>query len=87
VETAFSRQNRGEGDKTVAVMDEDYVEAIEYAMPPAGEAQGGPGLAGLAARDGVVELGLALTQAARFYHAVRARGGWAPPYGLMFVDQ
>jgi lysyl-tRNA synthetase class 2 len=32
----FSQQNRGEGDETMVVMDEDYVEALEYAMPPAG---------------------------------------------------
>jgi lysyl-tRNA synthetase class 2 len=32
----FSAQLRGEGDETMAVMDEDYVEALEYAMPPAG---------------------------------------------------
>lgn len=31
----FSAQLRGEGD-TMAIMDEDYVEALEYAMPPAG---------------------------------------------------
>lgn len=29
-------QLRGEGDETMAVMDEDFVEALEYAMPPAG---------------------------------------------------
>jgi lysyl-tRNA synthetase class 2 len=32
----FRQQLRGEGDETMAVMDEDYVEALEYAMPPAG---------------------------------------------------
>ena len=32
----FSNQLRGEGDETMAVMDEDYVEALEYGMPPAG---------------------------------------------------
>lgn len=32
----FSAQLRGEGDETMAVMDEDFVEALEYAMPPAG---------------------------------------------------
>ncbi len=32
----FSRQLRGEGDETMAVMDEDFVEALEYGMPPAG---------------------------------------------------
>lgn len=32
----FSAQLRGEGDETMAVMDEDYVQALEYAMPPAG---------------------------------------------------
>ncbi len=31
----FSAQLRGEGD-TMAVMDEDFVEALEYGMPPAG---------------------------------------------------
>ena len=32
----FSQQLRGEGDETMAVMDTDYVEALEYGMPPAG---------------------------------------------------
>lgn len=32
----FSRQLRGEGDETMAVMDTDFVEALEYGMPPAG---------------------------------------------------
>ncbi|MBI5865298.1 MAG: lysine--tRNA ligase [Planctomycetes bacterium] len=32
----FSAQLRGEGDETMAIMDEDYVEALEHAMPPAG---------------------------------------------------
>jgi lysyl-tRNA synthetase class 2 len=32
----FSAQLRGEGDETMAVMDEDYVEALEYGLPPAG---------------------------------------------------
>jgi lysyl-tRNA synthetase class 2 len=32
----FSQQLRGEEGETMAVMDEDYVEALEYAMPPAG---------------------------------------------------
>lgn len=32
----FRQQLRGEGDETMAVLDEDYVEALEYAMPPAG---------------------------------------------------
>lgn len=32
----FSAQLRGEEGETMAVMDEDYVEALEYAMPPAG---------------------------------------------------
>lgn len=32
----FSQQLRGEEDETMAVMDEDYVEALENAMPPAG---------------------------------------------------
>src|SRR5262249_11333417 len=27
---------RGEGDETMAVMDDDFVESLEYAMPPAG---------------------------------------------------
>jgi lysyl-tRNA synthetase class 2 len=29
-------QVRGEGDETMAVMDEDFVQALEYGMPPAG---------------------------------------------------
>ena len=29
-------QVQGEGDETMRVMDEDFVEALEYAMPPAG---------------------------------------------------
>jgi lysyl-tRNA synthetase class 2 len=33
--STFSAQLRGEGE-TMAVMDEDFVEALEYAMPPAG---------------------------------------------------
>ena len=32
----FTRQLRGEGDETMAVMDEDYCEALECGMPPAG---------------------------------------------------
>jgi lysyl-tRNA synthetase class 2 len=32
----FQRQVRGEGEATMAVMDEDYVLALEYGMPPAG---------------------------------------------------
>ncbi|MBU0639400.1 MAG: lysine--tRNA ligase [Planctomycetes bacterium] len=32
----LSQQLRGEEDETMAVMDEDYVEALEYGMPPAG---------------------------------------------------
>ncbi|MEK6797773.1 MAG: lysine--tRNA ligase, partial [Planctomycetota bacterium] len=32
----FSRQVAGEGDETMAVMDEDFVLALEYGMPPAG---------------------------------------------------
>lgn len=32
----FSAQLRGEGDETMAVMDEDYVEALEFGLPPAG---------------------------------------------------
>jgi lysyl-tRNA synthetase class 2 len=32
----FSSHLRGEGDETMAVMDEDFVEALEYGMPPAG---------------------------------------------------
>jgi lysyl-tRNA synthetase class 2 len=32
----FSAQLRGEGDETMRVMDEDFVRALEYGMPPAG---------------------------------------------------
>jgi len=32
----FQRQVRGEGEATMAVMDEDFVLALEYGMPPAG---------------------------------------------------
>ncbi|MFO0838957.1 MAG: lysine--tRNA ligase [Phycisphaerae bacterium] len=32
----LSAQLRGEGEETMAVMDEDFVEALEYGMPPAG---------------------------------------------------
>ena len=32
----FRRQVAGEGDETMAVMDEDFVTALEYGMPPAG---------------------------------------------------
>jgi lysyl-tRNA synthetase class 2 len=32
----FSAQLRGEEGETMAVMDEDYVEALEYGLPPAG---------------------------------------------------
>ncbi|MGE3181841.1 MAG: amino acid--tRNA ligase-related protein, partial [Phycisphaerae bacterium] len=32
----FSAQLRGEEGETMAVMDEDFVDALEYAMPPAG---------------------------------------------------
>ncbi|MEK6676151.1 MAG: lysine--tRNA ligase [Planctomycetota bacterium] len=32
----FSRHIAGEGDETMAVMDEDFVLALEYGMPPAG---------------------------------------------------
>ncbi|MCG3127582.1 MAG: Lysine--tRNA ligase [Phycisphaerae bacterium] len=32
----LAAQLRGEGDETMAVMDEDFCEALEYAMPPAG---------------------------------------------------
>lgn len=32
----FARQVAGEGEETMAVMDEDFVTALEYGMPPAG---------------------------------------------------
>jgi lysyl-tRNA synthetase class 2 len=32
----FAAQVAGEGDETMRVMDEDFVEALEYGMPPAG---------------------------------------------------
>ncbi len=32
----FGRQLHGEGDETMAVMDEDFVESLEHGMPPAG---------------------------------------------------
>lgn len=32
----FSQQVKGEGDETMRVMDEDFVTALEYGMPPAG---------------------------------------------------
>ena len=32
----FNRQVAGEGDETMAVMDDDFVTALEYGMPPAG---------------------------------------------------
>ena len=35
-EVNLKRQVAGEGDETMAVMDEDYVTALEYGMPPAG---------------------------------------------------
>ncbi|MCG3137911.1 MAG: Lysine--tRNA ligase [Phycisphaerae bacterium] len=35
-EANFRQQLRGEGDETMAVMDEDFVMALEYGMPPAG---------------------------------------------------
>ncbi|MCG3131098.1 MAG: Lysine--tRNA ligase [Phycisphaerae bacterium] len=35
-EENFRRQVAGEGDETMAVMDEDFVMAMEYGMPPAG---------------------------------------------------
>jgi lysyl-tRNA synthetase class 2 len=30
------RKVAGEGDETMAVMDEDFIRALEYGMPPAG---------------------------------------------------
>ncbi|MHC5111771.1 MAG: lysine--tRNA ligase [Planctomycetota bacterium] len=35
-EENFRRTLKGEGDETMAVMDEDFVTALEYGMPPAG---------------------------------------------------
>jgi lysyl-tRNA synthetase class 2 len=35
-EANFRQQVAGEGDETMAVMDEDFVMALEYGMPPAG---------------------------------------------------
>ena len=35
-EANLRRQVAGEGDETMAVMDEDFVRALEYGMPPAG---------------------------------------------------
>ncbi len=32
----FQQQIAGEGDETMRVMDEDFIEALEYGMPPAG---------------------------------------------------
>ena len=32
----FRRKVAGEGDETMAVMDEDFIMALEYGMPPAG---------------------------------------------------
>lgn len=32
----FSRQVAGEGEETMAVMDEDFLTALDYGMPPAG---------------------------------------------------
>lgn len=32
----LAAQVEGEGDETMRVMDDDFVEALEYAMPPAG---------------------------------------------------
>jgi lysyl-tRNA synthetase class 2 len=35
-EENLRRQVAGEGDETMAVMDDDFVRALEYGMPPAG---------------------------------------------------
>ncbi|UCE59109.1 MAG: lysine--tRNA ligase [Phycisphaerales bacterium] len=35
-EANFRQKVAGEGDETMAVMDEDYITALEYGMPPAG---------------------------------------------------
>ncbi len=35
-EANFRRRVAGEGDQTMAVMDEDFITALEYGMPPAG---------------------------------------------------